>query len=428
MKKEIMDFLENCTEEGIIDEFQKSRAIALDKESTEKRDLMMKNFLNLLVALMSVFLILFGVLVIFQKYNFINPTIKLSIAGVLALISLLGIAKNKINRNYFLMEMFVAMNICAILIFIMSANMEAVFRYRAATNTYLGAVAMLPIFFAVETYISLIVFSFVFFASSVPELNLVFITTPNMVLELIITALYLILLIFKFVNLYKTNEKGAIYSKYSSKEVVLMFLEVLILLFIFRLCYVGTEKVDIVFIYLIMLWTLIRRTTLFKGLAPIPMIVDIIIFFGVIYVFVLNEASSYNPTVVLTYHTIYFLVVLLLKQRGYLDYTAGIYRLQQYFYINLFIFVFAIDRVIDANSMWFVVTICLGLFNTFVGVKYKSALYSIIGFGIIVITLVFTALNVPSTIGGVMFSLGGIIIVIINRKLFREVFKIWLKA
>lgn len=423
MKKETMDFLESCKKEGIIDEYQINRAMALDKVAMDKRDLTRRNFLNLSVALMSVFLILVGVMVVYQKYNFVNPTIKLLTSGVLVVISLLGMARSKTNKNYFYLELFVAINLCAILMFIMSANMETVFRYRASTNSFLTALAMLPVFFIFETYITLIVYSFGFLTSLDPELNLVFFPIPDQAFELIIIALYVGLLIYKFIKLYKNRDNVTIYSKFFKNDVVLMFLEILIVLYIFRFCYTSSNSVEIAFVYIIMLWILVRRTTLFKGLTPLPISVDIIVYFGVIYLFVFNQAKTYNPTVVLTYHTLYYMVILLLRQKEYLEHTLGLYRIQQYFYINLFMFVFAIDRVITTNNIWFVVTIILGMFNAFIGIRFKSELHSIIGLGIIITTLVFTALKVPSTIGGVMFAVTGIIIVFANRKMLREVLK-----
>ncbi len=423
MKKETIEFLEKCTREGIIDEVQKNRAFALDKEAQEKTEVTRGNFLNLTVALMSVFLMFFGIIVVYQKFNFINPIFKLTTSGILVLISLLGIAKTKVSKNYFLMELFVAINICAILMFTMSANMETAFRYKASTNNFLTALAMLPVFFAVETYIPLIVYCFVFLTSVVPELNLAFTSMPNVIFELIITLAYLLLLIYKFVSLYRDKGTMGIYSKYFSKEVILMTIEGLILLFIFRFCYLGNKTMDIVFVYIVMLWILLRRTTILKGLTPLPVAIDISVFFGIIYILLLSDAEYYNATMVLTYHTIYYLIIFLLKQRGYLEYAPVICRVQQQFYINLFMFVFAIDRILDTNNMWFVITVLLALFNTFIGIKFKSVMHSVIGFGIIITTLVFTALKIPSTMGGIMFTLAGITIAFVNRKMFREVLK-----
>lgn len=423
MKNETKDFLQECVKEGVISEFQKNQALVFDKEQNEKKELRLKNFLNLMVALMAVYLIFFGIIVIFQQYNYVDPTVKLVVAGTFVGISLLGIAKSKINRNYFLLEVFVAMNACAILMFIMSSNMEVVFRYRATTNNFLTAVAMFPVFVVTQSYIVLIAYSFGFLASQMPELNLTFITAPNEAYELLVTALYLILLIYKFMKLYTNGDDKYIFSKYFSKNVVLIVLEILILMFIFRFCYIGTGQLDAAFIYLIMLWILIRRTAIFKDLAAMPMIIDILVFFNIIYLFVFSNPMSTNPTLVLLYHAIYYLVVLLLNQREYLDSIPTVYKLQQHFYINLFMLVFTLETVINTDKTWFVVTIILGLFNSYIGTKYKSGTQSIIGFAIIIVTLVFTTLTAPSTLSGIIFISAGLAIVYKNKEMLREVIK-----
>ncbi len=422
MKKEIIDFLDTCTDKGIIDEFQKNRAIDLDKDVVKAKEVMIKNFLNLMVVLMSVFLTFAGMLVVFQKFNYVNPVVKLLVGGTLLIISLFGIAKSKIKENYFALEIFVAMNLCVTLMFIVSGNMETVFRYRSGANAFLTCMAMLPVFFVVESYITLIVCSVIFLTTGIPELNFAIITIPNAILELTLTAMYVVLLIYKFTRLYSYKEE-TIFSKYFSKDIVLIVLEVLILVTVFRLCYIGAGNVDIVFIYLIMCWIIIRRSSLFKGLVPIPMVLDIMIFFSTIYLFLFREPLNYEPTNVLIYHSLYYLVVLLLKQRGYLDYTPEIYKLQQHFYINLFIIVFAFSRVSNSNEMWFIITVILGLFNTFIGLRYKSAVHSIVGLSIIILTLVVTALTVPSVVGGALFIISGLVIAYINREIISEVLK-----
>ncbi len=423
MRKETKDFLENCIKEGIISEEQRNKAFAIDKVQQEKKEEILKNFLNLLVGLMVVFLILSGIIVVFQRFNFINPIVKLIIAASFLAISHIGIVRSKINKNYFLLEIFVAMNACATLMFIMSSNMETVFRYRADANSFLTAVAMFPVFALTKSYISLVVYSFGFITSSIPELNFAILTYPNEVYALGITAIYLGLLIYKFMKLYNDDNKNYEVNKYFSKHVMLIVLEVLVLLFVFRLCFIGTGKLDVVFVYLIMLWILVRRTVLFKNLVPIPMIIDIIVFFGSIYLFIFSEPMKYNPSVVLLYHALYYLVVLLLNQAGYIEQVPAIYKVQQNFYINLFLFVFTLERVIVADNTAVIVTVILGLFNSYIGLRYKSGIQSVIGFGIIMATLVFTTLTTPTTIGGTLFASAGFIIAYINRDMLREVIK-----
>lgn len=408
MNKDINRYLNEAVEEGIITNKQRldlKLKLGRDKVDRSRR---MSRVGDIVLSLIFITLILSSLIMVIQYNPEINPYIGVFISAIFIIFSIY-ISYDAIKRNnYFLKEIALMTNALSNIMLITSLNQMMTYNYYFPDNMYIGFIMTLPLLAAVNTYISRFIIIFVFCLIRIPYLNLGYLPLYNTTIISLITVILVVGTVYKLAMFLKSDYINSDESRFLSYRTRITIQEIILYLLIMKLNRIFFIYANVYTIYVIYIILLVRRSTIFKDAVEMPTIVDNLFFIYTAFFFVTNDVVIFHDIDVLVCHIIYYTVYFGLLKTDRLKNVDRVYKLQQQFYINLFLLTyiaFSLQRI-NTDEIIFITAVIVGAFNVYEGKVGMRLDFMIIGLSIVVAAILFT--------GNVAYSLVMIILVMFS--------------
>ncbi len=391
MQKFNNELLDECVEDGIITSAERFQIEALRDYKDKKRRSITKNLVDLIQMLLLILMINGSFVVLLNSENFSNSFVKIAISGIILIINLIGFYRSKKNDNYFYQEIFTLSIWFGVFLFIKCIDETNEYSYRWIENVFITNTLMLPIIFLSSSYLTLALIVTSFFFLGVPEVNIIWLMVPHGIQLFSIVLLYIFFICYRFRKTIKesNNSEGVVkgYHKYYSDKVACVMLEMMFYVLILKLYFVSIGHIDVIYIYITMVYMLYRRSKTYVDYQYIPHIVDIIYFIYMMVYFYVHDAVNYVPMNFILYHVIYYLVFLLFEQNNKLENIRTSYKIQHHFYVNMFLFIFVVCSFTDSYVFWIGVLTVVAWFNNYIAKRDRSILHGVVGFVLGIVTL-----------------------------------------
>lgn len=418
MNNDMNKYLNEAVEEGIITNKQRLELklkLGRDKVDNGRR---MSRVGDLVLAIIFIILIMSSCIMLITNNNSENNFVGI-VFSVVCVMGSIFVAYDSIRKNnYFLKELAVVTNALSNIMLVTSFNQIMTYDYYFPDNIYIGCIMTLPLFLVINTYISKLMVIVVFCIFRVPYFNLAYTPLYNTTLVSIITICITIVTAYKL-GVFLKREDNDVEARFLTLKMRIALQEIALWLLIMKINRIFLGDENIIIIYTIYIILLIRRSSVFKNALEMPIIIDNIFFIYTVFFFARFDVDVWHEWDILLCHIIYYVVYFSLLKNDKLKDVDKIYKVQQQFYINLFLLTYIIFNLQHSYNQeyLFLILILVGIFNVYQGKVGMRLEFVVIGLLIVLIALVFTA--------SVAYSLATIIIIILSLLFVLQ--KVWRK-
>lgn len=392
MSNDMNQYLNEAVEEGIITSKQRldlKLKLGRDRVDNGRR---MARVGDLVLAIIFIALIMSSFIMIIRNYKNVSTAISITFS-VMCMLGTIFIVYDSIRKNnYFLKEVAIIASVFSNIMFVTAFNRIISFDYYFPDNIYIGCLMTLPLMLVIHTYIARLLVIMVFCIFRVPYFNFSLVPLYNttiVTIVVIIASVATAKILYDFLNTDEDPEEArflTLKSRIAIQEAI-----VWLLVMKFNRIFLSTENLYI--IYLIYIMLLIRRSSIFKNSYEMPMILDNIFFIYSAIFFVRHDVKVFHDWDILVCHIIYYATYWGLQKTDRLRNVDRIYKVQQQFYINLFLFMYIVFELQDTNSQQYLFAICVlvGIFNVYQGKVGMRLEFVVLGLIIVLMALIYTA-------------------------------------
>ncbi len=421
MNDKVIDILEEYKYKGVIDRQQFEEITSqMNDEKIKKNEEVIK-FANLTIALVIVIFIGISLTIVFMDKLIIPTNIKLYTSTLFILISVFLLYRSVMENNYLKQEIYTLANWFSNIYITLSINQILQNKYGSSEIQFFVLLAMLPVVIVSDAMLTFLVISIMYVFSTGAELNFAVVSISNTMYVTALSVVFLLVILNKYKESIMYVKKGMTKeNSYMSYNLQISIMEIVMVLYLYKILVLLSGGANILFIYSMYTFLLIRRSSIFDGFLQVPKYLENIVFiYSSLYYLYYKPTPGYMFTFV-SLHILYYLTYLLLNERGLLKSVDNLYKIKQNFYINMMFITFVFIEFNLIKEYVNLTLLIVGLFNLYIARRAFNMTHVLISFGVTAYALINTAYTQTKLEIALYLCVFGLITLILNINSFKK--------